>query len=240
MTDQGFQRVEEGAQLELSGGRLPTARTIRAELRTQLNSAVLAERDRRGEVLRPEDTWAMQRSLASVVEVCGEYSRAFADAVKEAKQIAEEELIEAVGEQDGAPNQGMTVPDAEGDVKISLDNRNDYEIDTEALASAIAFLIISDARGQISGWLGAMTSDNRDEAHEGYAATEDMIASFIIEAIREFTKLGTFKPGVMKARAFIKELGRVPDADGVASSVASSIRKTSQYKGVKVERVQEK
>lgn len=239
-SDQDFQRVEEDAQLEISGGALPTPRTIRSQLRSQLNGAVLAERDRRGEVHVPEDTWGMQRSLTKVIEVCGEYSRAFGDAAKEAKQIAEEELIEAVGDQDGVPNGGMTVPDAEGDVKISLDTRNDYEIDMDALASAAAFKVLADNRGQISGWLGALTSDVPEEAQEGYALAEDMLASFMVEAIGQLLALGSFKPGVMKARQFVKELGRMPGADGVASSVSSSIRKTALYKGVKVERVEPK
>jgi hypothetical protein len=243
MSDQGFQRVEEDAQLELSGGRLPTAQNIRTQLKTQLNNAVLAERARRGEVHVPEDTWAMQRSLAKVIEVTGEYERAFRDAAKEAKAIAEEELIDAVGEQDGVPLSGLLVPDPEGDVKIGLDTRNDYEIDQAALASAVAFQVMEEINpvqeilNAVHIWdLGWEYAEISKLGHD----LEGMLADLLTLAMQRLVELGTFKPGVMKARAFIKELGRMPGADGVAGSVASSIRKTTQYRGVKVERVDPK
>jgi hypothetical protein len=243
VSEQDFQRVEEGAQLDLPSGALPTTRTLRAQLREQLNGAVLVERNRRGEVTRPEDIWPMQRSLAKVVEVCGEYSRAFADAAKEARQIAEEELVEAVGEQDGVPNEGMTVPDPEGDVKVSLDTRNDYEIDQDALHAAVAFQVMEEINpvqeilNAAHIWdLGWEYAEISKLGHE----LEQILADLLTLAMQRLGELGSFKPGVMKARQFVKELGRMPGADGVASSVASSIRKQTLYKGVKVERVQEK
>ncbi len=237
MSEQDFQRVEEGARLDLPGARLPTTQTIRRQLREQLNSGVLAERNRRGEVTRPEDTWPMQRSLAKVVEVCGEYSRAFADAAKEACQVAEEELVEAVGEQDGMPNGGMVVPDAEGDVRIKLDTRNEYEIDQDALHSAVAFQVLATV-----SWRDELidTIDRDAPGAETTEETETLLAGLLVVAMQRLVELGSFRPGVMKARQFVKELGRMPGADGVASSVASSIRKDTQYRGVKIERVQEK
>jgi hypothetical protein len=237
VSDQGFQRVEEDAQLELSGGRLPTARSIRAELRTQLNGAVLAERNRRGEVHQPEDTWGMQRSLASVIEVCGEYSRAFADAAKEARQIAEEELIEAVGEQDGTPNQGMTVPDAEGDVKISLDTRNGYEIATDALYSAVAFAQL--LGGDLVNSVVASVSTEFETPEIG-KETEGILAEAMARAMAELCTLGKFEPQVSKVRVFAKELAREPGGDGVSATVTSAIKKTTQYRGVKIERTEPK
>lgn len=218
--------------LELSMGALPTARSIAAELKAQLNSAVLAERQRRGDVHLPEDIYPMARSLARVVELCGEYSRAFATAAKEAKAVAEEELIDAVGEQDGVPNQPLTVPDADGDIKLGLDTSNVYTMNLEALFAAVAYEVISILEPK------ELLPPGADEMQ-----VESLEAGFtdaLVLGMTRLTELGKFEPQVTKVRAFTKTLARMLKADGVAASITSTIRKKSIYKGVKVERTDPK
>lgn len=221
MSDQG---------LVISAGRqMPSPRTIAAVLKDQLNAAVLGERRRRGQVVSEEDTFPMQRSLAKVVETCGEYARAFQTAGKEAKAVAEEELIDAVGEQDGMPLSGLLVPDAEGDVRISLDTSNDYDIDLESLISASVFLTLETNRDQVEGLTEC-------EAEPETKAQLDVLADLLDTAMRGLISLGSFKPQVSKVKAFKAELARLPEADGVASTVV--VRKKVNYRGVKIERKQ--
>lgn len=218
--------------LELAAGTLPSARSIAAELKSQLNAAILAERARRGVVQMPEDTWAMHRSLARVIETCGEYGRAFTAAAKEARQVAEEELITAVGEQEGQPNQGMTVPDADGDVVIGLDTVNTHTYDPDALFAAVAFEVIESM--DVVKWVRSIESGTMD------SDVADGLASMLVLALQRLTELGKFEPQVTKVNKFTSELARMGGTDGVVSSVTSSHTVRSVYKGVKVERKETK
>lgn len=214
--------------LVLGNGTLPSARSIAAQLKAQLNGAVAAERARRGAVALPEDTYPMHRALARVIETCGEYSRAFGTAAKEARTVAEEELIDAVGEQDGVPNQPMTVPDPDGDIKVGLDTQNVYAMDLEALFSAVAFEVISilEPKELLPPGADAMMIESLEAG----------FADALVLGMTRLTELGKFEPQITKVRAFTKTLARMSEADGVAASVTSTIRKRSIYKGVKVER----
>jgi hypothetical protein len=214
-------------RLEVAGTQLPSAQSIAAVLRGQLNAAVLAERQRRGTVALPEDIWPMLRALGRVVETCGEYSRAFGTAAKEAKAVAEEELIDAVGESDGVPNQGMTVPDAEGDVVVSLDTLNQHEYDRDALFGAVAFDVMENLEAVGHLLIALETSTD---------AFTEAVTDLLILAFGRLCETGKFEPQVTKVRALLKTLGRQNNADGVVSSVTSTYRKRTIYKGVKVER----
>lgn len=231
-------------RLELAGTALPSAQSIAAVLRGQLNAAVLAERQRRGFVTLPEDTYPMQRALARVVETCGEYSRAFGTAAKEARAVAEEELIDAVGESDGVPNQGITVPDAEGDVLISLDTVNTHEYDRDALFGAVVFEVMEtlEAHQAVLNVLGDAYAEPADEddaqtLHEGL---DELLVDLLSMALQRLCEAGKFEPQVTKVRALLKQIGRLGTADGVVSTVTSTYRKRVIYRGVKVERKVEK
>ncbi|HEY2101421.1 MAG TPA: hypothetical protein VGH72_33495 [Pseudonocardia sp.] len=219
--------------LVLGGQTLPTARNIRTVLREQIEAGVITERRRRGDVHQPEDTFPMQRSLADVIRACLEYRDAFDFARKEALAIAEEELITAVGDQDGIPASPLTVPDAEGDVKITLDTQNEYDIDPDALRSAVAFAVLSDSAELIER---LFREDIRQTPDQDWDEREGILAQLITDALTMLGTLGKFTPQVSKVRAFAAELARTPGGDGVSSTVSSSIRKNVRYRGVKVER----
>jgi hypothetical protein len=219
--------------LVLNGTTMPSARNVSQILRDQLHGGVLAERARRGETRQPEDFFPMQRSLAAVVDVAKEYEYAFRQARKEAEAIAEEELIDAVGEQDGQPNQALSVPDAEGDLRIVPQVTNSYEIDPDSIMSAVAFSVLFDREGGIDG----MFEEHGREAEEQlWERREATLAELLVEAQRVLCTLGKFDPQVSKVRAFAKELARMPDGDGVSATVTGAVKKTTDYKGVKIER----
>lgn len=228
--------------LQLADGSLPSARSITAQLKEQLNAAVLAERARRGTVAMPEDTWVMQRSLARVIDLAGEYKRAFATVERETKAIAEEELITAVGEQDGIPNQNMTIPDPDGDVLISRWTENTHTYDQDALITAVAYEVL-EAMDVHNVLLGSVLGDTYDgsmltgEAETAFhVSLDNFLAGVLTMALTRLTELGRFEPQVTKVKAFTSDLGRTPGSDGIVASVTSSYRKTTQYRGVKVER----
>lgn len=226
--------------LELADATIPAPRNIRAELKRQLNQAVLAERQRRGQVHVPEDTYPMHRALARVIETCGEYERAFKDAAKEARAIAQEELIDIVGESDGVPNQGMTVPDAEGDVVISRDMGRVHEFDRDALFAAIAFEVIEslELARQVMKTLG-LGPTGRSTEPEGYESDgeelESLLTGALMLAMQRLTECGKFEPQVTKVKTFTTSLAR-HGADSVAAVVTSSHRIREVFKGLKVER----
>jgi hypothetical protein len=226
------------AAVEVAGATLPTARTIRAVLREQLNRAVADERASRGEVVSVEDTYQMHRSLAAVVDTCGEYSRAFADAAREAQQVAEEELAEVFGEQDGVPNQGLTVPNGDGTaIKIDLDVRNTWSADSDAIMAAVAYAVIEHSSEDVDKilnpdpWADAETDANR---------REERLGELLITAMKTLLTTGKYDPQVSKIRAFTADIAGTPDGDRIASTVNITVRKSTFYKGVKVSTVEVK
>lgn len=218
--------------LVLNGTTMPSPRSVSRILQDQLHAGVLAERNRRGQVHQPEDTFPMHRSLAAVIAVAKDYEYAFRNARREAEAVAEEELIEAVGEQDGHPNQPLTVPDPEGDVRISPSVVNSYEIDQDALHSAVAFSLISDRSGSTDQLLEEITR------HSDLETIESLLAGLLVQAMNVLCTLGKFEPQVSKVRVFAKEIARMPDGDGVSATVTGAIKKSTDYKGVKIERKQ--
>jgi len=221
---------------------LPSPRSIAAALKDQLNVQVLALREGRGEIVTPADTYPMQRWLGGLVETAGEYRRAFAGLENEAKAVIQEELGEAVGEQDGIPNQGITVPDIDGtDLAITLDSPNSYQFDLDALFNAVAFEVMESGGARAELWKlieerGNLTVNMT--AKDADAVLDTFLAGALVLAMQRLLDLGKFEPQVTKVKAFTNTLARVNAK--IASTVQSGIRKTPQFRGVKVERKQPK
>lgn len=191
---------------------LPDPTDLRKALRAAVDRAYLASVTARGEVTRPEDTFDVQRSLAAVRELFTDYARVFSDMRKLIGQLQEEQLIDAVGEQAGVPNQPITVPDPEGDVRLGLQLDKVYSFDTEQLITVVAT--------QIGGQA------------ESTAARD---AGLAMSAIRTFLSLGKFEPQVTKVKGYAAELAR-DGHDDLASVVSGTIRDFTTYKGIKFER----
>lgn len=202
------------------GSSLPAARDLAKILVDGIGTAVAEARRERGEVHRPEDTFGLLRSLARTGDELGEYGRAFNTAAKVVKQCAEEELIEATGENEkGEPRTNLTVPDAEGDFRVVREMSSSYSIDHLALVNSIV--------GQYVPTLSDHLGLDQDE--------QDALRLGLTDAMLVLLSLGSFTPQVTKVKAYSASLARTGD-DREASVVNSLITRTSVYKGVKIER----
>lgn len=204
----------------VDGLREPTELKRALRERVQLAYSTLARE--RGEVHVPEDTFDMQRRLGGAHDLFKGYQAAFAEVVKLLKQLMEEELVEAVGEQDGIPNQGMTVPDIEGDIRLSRDEPRVYAVDMD----------------QLVGVLTEVISDK--VLREDLTATQQPsltgAAEFAVaQAVATLLSWGKFEPQVSKVRAYAATLARNGD-DRASSIVTGAITERSPYRGVKFER----
>lgn len=200
---------------------LPDPAGFRVTVADWLEKEYQRARQQAGVIARPEDTFEIQRALARVFELFREYSSAFATLRKRVAAMQEETLVDAVGEVTstvhdggtGQPNQGLTVPDQAGDIRLSLDMTNGYAFDLDQLITVVAL-----------------------DAAEHWVFGEDTALHTLAEsAIRKWLELGKFEPQVTKVKAYAGQVAREGD-DGLAGVVSSAIRKTTTYKGVKLER----
>lgn len=175
----------------------------------------------RGQVHTPEDTFAMVRLLGIERDRFTNYGAAFTKVVKLLKQLMEEELVEAVGEQDGIPNQALTVPDSEGDIRLSLDTPRVYSIDMDQLLAV---------------HYGHMLNGLPEDFPDGSWSSREEFARHIA-AVTMVTILswGKFEPQVSKVRAYAATLARSGD-DKSSSVVSGAITEEHPYKGVRFER----
>lgn len=193
----------------------PDPQDLRRELRLRLEAEFARARQAQGEIHVPEDTYDLQRKLAAVREALEAYGRAFADAGKQVRGMQQEQLVDAVGEQDGIPNQGLTVPDPEGDVRLSLEHVNAREFDLDQLVGVVAII----AAGQ---W----PQVDSTRSPTALAAL----------AIGTFLELGKFEPQVTKVKAYAAQVAR-QGSDDLASVLTGAIQeKDPAYKGIKFER----
>jgi hypothetical protein len=227
----GFRIIDKDAQEVLSAadpGRVAAA--VRAEVErtiAEMRSAVEVT----GGVLSPADTFRMQRYMQEVSEKLGDYERAFKAVRGYIKLLVEEVLADAVGEQDGVPTEGLTVPDRDGDIRISLDTTREHTINADMLLPAFASMF---AEQHADAVMNAAVGENNGTAQQG-AAVGVAVAEAIVDALSNVGQLGKFEPQVSKVRAYAKDLARNGE-DRAASIVAAAITTKTTYNGVKVER----
>lgn len=194
------------------------------DLRRNLMRQVRAEYERavaeQGEVHVPEDTFPVQRALAIAREAFEGYARAFADAGKLVAEMQLEQLCEAMGEQDGIPNGGLTIPDREGDVRLGISTQTARDFDMGQIHAALAARVPRLA--ELAG-----TLDPERPAVE--------IAALV--AMDLLQQVGKFEPQVTKVKAFAADLARSGD-DDLAAVLRGAVRESSKFKGVTFERKQ--
>lgn len=193
----------------LPGLNIPSPHRLRVTIEEELSRLIREARAERGEVQLPEETYPLVRALVASHELLSDYASAFKKAASTAQQEVESELLDAVGEQEGQPVSGMTVPDARGDIRVSLDTANEYDIDMDALRNVVCLVV-----GELHG--------------NGGAESADLALSMLLS-------MGSFTPQVSKVRAFAQDTSRKGE-DGLAATITSAIRKVTRYKGVKTAR----
>jgi hypothetical protein len=186
----------------------------------------------------PEDVNPLVRSLAAAADRLTDYGRVFTSAGKYARDELQEELREAVGEQDGIPAGNLTVPDLDGtNIKITRDTANNYTIDRDALYAAVAAQVL-EAMGGLERIL-RVTDQDHENPNAFADEMETVAAGVLIEAMQQIVELGAFEPQISKVRAYALELAGM-GADGIAASITSTITKKVDYRGIKYERVERK
>lgn len=221
--------------------KFPDHRTLGKALQDGVNATIAQLRAARGDVVAPEDVYETVRWAQGIAESFHEYGRAFAGAAVLVGQYAEEELTEAVGEQDGIPTRSLTVPDVDGsDIKLTKQTSNTHHIDRDAVLRALAasFVRQHDAAGVLAVLLSDLYArvEMVDESTEEqvYRRVEEHLATLLMIAFDELTALGSFNLQVTKVEAFSKELARRDTL--LASTVTGAMRKTAEYSGVKMTR----
>lgn len=215
---------------------LPEPREFGRVLRERLEAEIVRVRAERGTVTTPEDVFQLTRGLARYIELAGEYQHAFQHTVLIAKQELANELADAVGEQDGVPLNGLTVPDLDGtDVALTLDAPNTHHIDTEELPAVVAAVVLTDTALYDIVELASSVAIGAEDR----SALETYLADRIVDGITAHAELGLFKPQVTKVRSFAKHLAG-QGWDQLAAVVSRTIRTTTEFKGIKINRKERK
>jgi hypothetical protein len=210
-------------------GTMPAPHDLVGVLRENLHSLVLELREERGEVHSPEDVYVPVRRLGALAEGLQDYGRAFTKVAGEVRGFVQDELEEAVGEQDGVPNSGLRVPDVDGtDIKIELDTRNEYDIDIDPVIQGAVLYTLE----QHPAWAA--------QSEEGKAGLLGLVLTLMSEGMRTLIACGRFQPQVTKVRAMATEIARTDPK--VASTITDMLKraKRTEFRGVRVTREQPK
>ena len=221
---------------------LPGPEELKRQLLDALDIGYNALIKERGKVTRPEDTFPAQRALAASIDSMTKLKKAFEAGIKYAQELADGELKEAVGEQDGIANQALTVPDADGDIRIAPSSTNVHRMDVDQLVVAVAVL----AMAQRHPGLAPLSGGKRPiaEVVEGIVNGDselppevlpEVLAELTCTAMYELMEMGKFEPQVSKVRAYAAAVARDGN-DELSSVISSAIKTTRKSTGVKVER----
>lgn len=205
------------------GQNMPAPHTLVGIMRERLHGLVLELREARGDVHAPEDVYVPIRRLAALAEGLTDYSSAFRKIAGEVNGFVQDELEEAVGEQDGVPLSGLTVPDVDGtDIKVTLNTPSEYTFDLEAIMRGVAVKLMADN-----------PNDARDPSLDGDQADEELYV-LLLKAMGHLLAAGKFEPQVSKVKKLATEIARTDPA--VASTITSTIKKRTEFKGVRAKR----
>jgi hypothetical protein len=209
---------------------MPDAQVVKRRLLDAIDTEYSVLVKARGDVTSREDVFPVVRKIASWLEQARDLKGAFEAARKRTAELLEDEVAAAVGEQDGVPNSGLDVPDAAGDIKLSVNTANEYHIDVDTLISATAAVHlggeeVDTIRDIVNGDHPTIAPDQLD----------DVLAELVSDAARSILACGKFEPQVTKVRAYADAISRGGE-DALSGVVRESIRKTVKFKGVEMKR----
>jgi len=213
---------------------LPSPRDISTALQAELVARVERERAVRGDVHQPEDVYALVRSVAAARELLQDYARAFSSAAALAGTVLEEEHLAAVGEQDGVPLAGLTVPDLDGtDIRFGLSTSNTHTIDTNQVIMTVINTLIQVTRDTEPSWPDDEDFDTYRDRYETW------MAHVMRRVVGQVMELGSYTMQVSKVRALAAELAG-GGFDAESAVVRGAISTSKNYRGVTVERKERK
>lgn len=227
--------TEDQGLVLVDGRRLPETTDLRRALKLGLDQVLTEGYEARGgaEVEKPEDAYPLLRRLGALSETARDYGRAFTDFAREVEARAGDDLAEMYGEQDGIPNQGAKVPDADGTtVSVQPDYVNEYSFDLDALINGVVVDLVSNGDDEARAALAAMFKAE----FEGDAETSVRnLCWVLVEVVQRVLALGKFTPQVTKTRALSKSLS-THGQDGLASTIGDATKKNVKHKGIKITR----
>lgn len=200
---------------------LPSPDLLGGWLAKLIEDGIIRMRSERGSVHQPEDTYPLVRALTRADDVLSDMESAISSVRTRIRGALEEELVEAVGEQDGIPAGSVSVPVDGTVVKIGAKYENRYDIDTGQVVGAVVAALADE-------WGDQATAD---PAQFALAAVEQVIDP-------DSGILGKVSAKPTKVRALVAALA-ARELDPLAAVARSAIgQPVRTYKGVDVQRSQ--
>lgn len=197
---------------------LPDPQELKQTVKLRVQEAYAACYAARGEVLQQEDTYELQRQLQAVAEAFSAFAAGFTEVVKVVRQLQQEELVEAVGEQDGIPISGITIPTAGGDIVVKPAFKRENEIDAGKIQTAIV-------KGVSEAWDGPIRDTMRQWPEKVTMELQEMLT----QALTALVGTGKYEPQISKLKATAAEWARVGRDDMAADLMrAHTIRQNYQ------------
>jgi len=200
----------------------PDPQRLRVAVKERIEQAYAGALDERGQVHQPEDTYALHRRLQVTYEQLEAYERGFKSARQVIRQMQEEQLIDAVGEQDGIPASGLTIPTAGGDIVVKPDIENKNVIDPQQVRAVLA--------AQAARNINALVIEEHGNPDTGEGGMDETgLAELIDEAFGALIDSGKWEPQITKVKATADAFARAGD-DPMAAVLRDTITRTRVYK----------
>jgi len=181
---------------------LPDPQALKRTVKERIEQAYADLHKARGEVLKAEDTYDLHRRLQATREQMEAYSRGFAEVAKLIAQLQQEELVEAVGEQDGVPLSGLTIPTAGGDIVVKPSFKRVNDIGPEAVQTAIV-------HGLVEAWIESI----EHAAVHSADTLEENLRELVQQALTVLIGTGKWEPQVTKLKVTAQEWARAGHDD---------------------------
>lgn len=176
---------------------LPDPQALKRVVKERIQEAYADLHKARGAVLQPEDTYDLHRRLQATREQMSGYERGFKEVGALIGQLQAEELVEAVGEQDGIPLSGLTIPTAGGDIVVSPSFKRVNDIAPQQVQDAIV-------NGVTDSWIEAI---EHAAVHDS-ETLEENLREMLAQALTALVGTGKWEPQVSKLKATAAEWSR--------------------------------
>jgi len=167
-----------------------------------------------GDIRDAADTYAAHRDLAATREVVDGIASALRALSKEIGTFQQDQLERLPS----GLTERLTVPDAAGDLTVSMDTYNEHTIDVTELQAAVCATVLDNVGLDY-------VIELIEDADSEYAQRENLsgaLAGLVMAAQVQLAELGKFEPQVTKVREFAKQQART-GADGLAAIIAGTI-----------------
>jgi hypothetical protein len=169
---------------------LPDPQALKRVVKERIQQAYAELYAARGEVANAEQTYDLHRRLQATAEQMDSYARGFTEVGKLIRQLQQEELVEAVGEQDGVPLSSLTIPTAGGDIVVAPSFKRVNDIDPEAVTTAIV-------NGVTDAWMEPI----EHAAVHSTETLEESLREMLAQALAALVGTGKWEPQVSKLKA---------------------------------------